>query len=564
MKKKLKLILALLVTLLLSYTAIWFALLFSLSNYINKQYANRYIDAKELNINEPYFIKFSKVKPQGFPFKFAINIINWSEESATRKIETNFPIHIGYDLLKQHLFLSFSGEAIGWHKPIERGFGVKYNNKGNILSVKIPLSFRLFKIFWYQKDLFEVVNLIKNLKFQSDKIEIFDLVDNKKLYEEDYTLFFLAFNKSKYYLNKEDFLNNIPQKLDITYSTKILESNLVDRIIPAGLLFYRFAWPEKFTFDSKFYIETKTSNFNDLAKDLAIKINYAKITSNNYEASASLLYKGKLDDLGNNNIALKIDSQIKLNQGFIEKLLNNIKTYSEIYNNRQAYLLNLTELKGTEEELIYIINNKDKFDFTPLENRGYTFALDIDLITQLNQVTRAQINNLSLFSGNSGFNLTNETTLNILKKSVSKGIVIFNNYCKIIDMLSPYFYNLGKFKDFSDESRVVHKSALQSFLKTISDHPNSTSNDISFEYELDLANFNNSKIGKIDDINKIIPLYYLSLYKSAMREVKPGDNIKEKMQELIPDFNQHQKILEQLILPEFQEINKNLWQEIIK
>ncbi|WP_341793983.1 MULTISPECIES: hypothetical protein [unclassified Rickettsia] len=560
MKKKLKLVLIIAATIILIYSGIWFAILISLSNSINQQYSNRYIDAKIFNNNEQYFIKFSKVRPYGFPFKFAIAIINLSEESSTRKVEFNSPIHIGYDLLAQHLFLSFRGEAIGRHKPVERGFGVKFNNKESILSAKIPLNLKLFKILWQKKDLFEIINLIEIFKFRSNKVEIFDLIDNQKLYDEDYTLFSLAFDKSKYYLDKEDFLENLPQKLDITYATKISESNLENRTIPAGLLLYRFAWPEKFTFDSKFYIETKATNFNDLAKDLEIKIDYAKIVSDSYEGSASLLYKGKLEDLGNNNIALKIDSKIKLNQGFIERLLNTIKTY----NNKQAYLLKLAKLDNTNEELVYIINNKDKFDFTPLENRVYTFTLDVDLVTELNRVTRAQINNLSLFSGSSGFNLTNETTVNILKKSASKGIIIFNNYLKIIDIIGPYFYNLGRFKDFSDESRAVYKDALKAFLRTISDHPNSNSTDISFEYELDLANSNNSKIGKIDDINNIMPLYYLSLYKSAVEKVEPGDNIKEKMQELIPDFNKHQKILEQLMLPEFQEIDKNLWQEIIK
>ncbi|WP_342270258.1 hypothetical protein [Rickettsia endosymbiont of Orchestes rusci] len=565
MKKKLKLVLIIAATIILIYSGIWFAILISLSNLINQQYSNRYIDAKIFNNNEQYFIKFSKVRPYGFPFKFAIAIINLSEESSTRKVEFNSPIHIGYDLLAQHLFLSFRGEAIGRHKPVEIGFGVKFNNKESILSAKIPLNLKLFKILWQKKDLFEIINLIEIFKFRSNKVEIFDLIDNQKLYDEDYTLFSLAFDKSKYYLDKEDFLENLPQKLDIIYSTKISESNLEGRTIPAGLLLYRFAWPNSFTFESKFYIKTKALNFNaqninDWAKDFEIGIDYAKIISDICEGSTQLLYKGVVDDLGNNNIVLKIDSQIKLKQDFIEKLLNTIKTY----NDKQAYLLKLSKLDSANEELIYIINNKDKFDFTPLENRVYEFALDVNLVTELNKVTRAQINNLSLFSGSSGFNFTNESTVNILKKSVSKGVIIFNNYFKIIDILGSYFYNLGKFKAFSDESRELYKNALKSFLRTISDHPDSNSTDISFKYELDLSNLNNTKIGMIDDINKIIPLYYLSLYKSAVEKVEAGDNIKEKMQELIPDFAQHQKILEQFSLPQFQEITQSLWEEIIK
>ena len=85
-----------------------------------------------------------------------------------------------------------------------------------------------------------------------------------------------------------------------------------------------------------------------------------------------------------------------------------------------------------------------------------------------------------------------------------------------------------------------------------------------FEYNFDLSDLNKTKIGTIDDINKILPLYYLSLYQAAVKEVKAGDNLKEKIMELIPDFKEHRKILEKCMLPGFQDINETMWQEITK
>lgn len=555
MKKTLKIILFTTAFITLAYSILWFGILFSISHSINQKYSDTYINIDD---SKQYFIKFSKVKPYGFPFKFGISFINWEEESINRKIEANTPINIGYDLLKQNLFLSFSGEAFGKFKPTQRGFGVKFYNDNCMLSAKMPLNFKLFKIV-KEKKLFEVINFIKDIKFTSGKVEIFDLVDNKKLYEEDHTLFTLVFDKSKYYTSKQDFLDNIPQKLEINYDTEIVQSDLEDRIIPAGLLLFRLAWHSNFTFSANFLVTANNPNFKDFAKDLTIKVTNARINSNNFENNINLLYQGKLDDLGNNNINLLIDSKFKLRQGFITGLLDFIKKYYD----RQTYLLKILDnelYKDFNDKLNYILNNSRQFDFSILEDREYDFKLNASLFTELNKLTRAQINGLSLYSKETGFNITNETVVNIFKDSYSKGDVIANNYAKIIEVLSAYIY-----KNFSEESKEIYKNAFISFLKTISDHPNSSNLiDVSFEYKIDLSNFNKTKIGTIDDINKIIPLYYLSLYKAAIQKVKTGDNLKEKIIELIPDFKEHQKILEGCMLPEFQDINENIWQKIIK
>lgn len=561
MKITLKIILSLIAFIIIAYSILWFAFLFSLSNYINQEYSNT-----EINIDDSkeYFIKFSKAKPYGFPFKFGISIIDWQEESSNRRIEASSPINIGYDLLNQDLFVSFSGEAFGRFKPIEQGFGVKFFNDNCILSAKMPLNIELFGVIRGKKDIFELVNFIKDIKFNSGKVEIFDLIDNKKLYEEDHTIFVLKFDKSKYYTSKQDFLENIPQKLAVSYDTEVIQSKLEDRTIPAGLLLYRLAWFNNFKFSANFLATTTSLNFKDIAKDLTVKITDAKIANSDFNSNANLLYKGNLDELGNNNISLSLDTKIKLNQGFIINLLDLVKKYY----NRKAYLLEISnneKYTDLNKEFSNILENTGQFDFSILEDREYNFNLDINLATQSNNVTRAQINSLSLYSKETGFNVTNETIINILKDSNSSGVIVINNYSKIIDILSSYIYGFGKFKKFSDESKEVYKNALILFLKTISDYPTSSNLiDVSIEYKIDLVDLNKTKIGTIEDINKIIPLYYLSLYQAAVKKVKTGDNLKEKIMELIPDFKEHNKILEECMLPNFQEVNENLWREIIK
>jgi len=550
MKKTLKIILFITIFIILAYSGLWFAIMLSLSHSINQKYAGIDLNIEESNNNpsQQYLIKFSKVKPYGFPFKLGVSVINWQEESINRAIEFTSPINIGYDLLKQNLFINFSGEALGRFKPVERGFGVRFYNDNCILSAKIPLNFKLFEIVRSKKDLFEIINFIEKIKFTSGKAEIFDLVDNQKLYEEGNTIFTMLFDKSKYYTSKQDFLDNIPQRLKIYYETEIVQSNLEDRIIPAGLLLYRLAWNNNFKFSGNFLITTSSSHFKDIAKDLTIEVTNAKINSNNFENNINLLYKGRLNDFGSNNIDLLVDSQFKLKHGFIIGLLEVIKKYYD----KQTYLLKLSDnklYKDFNNELSYILNNNKQYNFNIFEDRQYNFNLNINLVTELNKLTRVQINSLSLYSNASGFNITNETIVNVLKDSYSKGTIIINDYSKIIDVLTPYVYGLGDFKDFPEESKEVYGNALKSFLKTISDHPNSSNLiDASIEYVFDLSDLNKAKIGTIDDINKLIPLYYLSLYQAAVKKVKPGENVKEKIMELTPNVNQ--KILEQYILDE--------------
>ncbi|AAU03940.1 hypothetical protein [Rickettsia typhi] len=550
MKKILIIILFIIIFIVLVYSGLWFVIMFSLSRSINQKYSgvNLNIEKDNNNLHQQYLVKFSKVRPYGFPFKLGIMVINWQEESINRAIEFTTPINIGYDLFEQKLFINFSGEALGKFKPVQRGFGVRFHNENCILSAKIPLNLKLFKMVWLKKDLFEFLNLIKNIKFISDKTQIFDLVDNQKLYEEDNTILTMLFDKSQYYTSKQDFLDKIPQKLEFYYETEIIQSNLEDRIIPAGLLLYRPAWHHNFKFSGNFVISTSSLHFKDVGKDLTIKVNNAKINSNNFENNMNLLYKGQLNDFGNSNIHLSIESQFKLKSGFIIGFLEFIKKYYDKQKQTDLFKFSDNKIyKDFNNELVYILNNNQQYNFSILEERQYHFNLNINLVTELKKLTRAQINALSLYSNRSGFNITNETIVNDLKDSYSKGIIVINNYSKIIEILSPYIYGVVGFKNLSKENKVVYVEALQSFLKTISDHPNSSNLiDASIEYEFDLSDLKQAKIGTIDDINKLIPLYYLSLYQAAVKKMEPGANIKEKILELIPSINQ--KILEECVL----------------
>ncbi len=258
------------------------------------------------------------------------------------------------------------------------------------------------------------------------------------------------------------------------------------------------------------------------------------------ESSTTLVYQNKLEDNGNLDTYLKINSIIELKSGIFSTLLDSL-------NYLLSYIPKSLISPVLLEEVHYLNNNKEKFSLSELENRRYLFDLDINFITRPLNITRAQINNFSLFSHNTGFRLTSEYKLIHFKEFESKGIIVFNNYSKPTTIITNYLFNLGKFRNFSQESKEVYKETITDFLKTISDHPNSNSEDLSFEYSLKSNNIQQSKIGTIE-INKILPLYYLTLYNKATSKIRSGEKLEERILELVPDFTEHPEFLKQLII----------------
>ncbi|WP_425363040.1 hypothetical protein [Candidatus Tisiphia endosymbiont of Hybos culiciformis] len=555
MRKTLIYISVIIAVVLLIYTISWFLIIGSIAGKINQQYGNRDIAANTINSERKYFVKFKKITSYGFPFKIAFQIVGWREEGENSIIEFHTPIYIGYDLLKQACFITYSGNATGRYKPIQLGFGAKFESDNYSFIAKLPLSFKLFKIFMQKKDPFEIINFVKKLELTSDKTKIFDLFDQQKLYDEDHTIISFSLEKKKYYTDLEDFKNNVPQKLNITYSTNILESNIINRRIPAGLLLYRFAWPIPFSFEGKFYIKTNKSVYSEFANDLEIKMISSKFSSNVQDFLTSFLYQNREEE-GNRASHLKVKSKIDLKSGFSDNILNSIQYLL-------PYMSALPNNSSLMEELQYINANKDKFNLTELENHQYIFDLDINFFARTKDVMRAQINNLSLFSNNTGFRLSSECKLNSFGQFDINGLVVVNNYLKVTDIITNYLLNLGRFKTFSEDSRMVYKEGIKYFVKTVSDHPDSNSGDISFEYKLDSNNIEKGKIGTVD-LNKFLPLYYLALYKKASEKIRVGDIITERIEELIPDFNEHQKLLKQLMVQPFLETDSDVWQENIK
>ncbi|WP_375326914.1 hypothetical protein [Candidatus Tisiphia endosymbiont of Nemotelus uliginosus] len=563
MKKKLIYISAFIAGLFLLYTIVWFIITISISYTMNKQYANRKLSTQLItNSKVDYYMQFSQVSWYGFPFKLGVQIHKWCEEGSDIIIELHSPIKLGYDLLKQSAFIEYSGKAISQYKktisgyePIKTESGTIFNTNNYSLIIKIPSSIKLFKVLLHQRNLFEIINFIKEIKLSSNKTQIFDLYDQTKIYDEDYTSLSLTFEKKKYYTNLADFKNNVPQKLNIYYATKIIESNIINRKLPSGILLYLFTAPFACNIEGKFYIKTNKSLLNDVPKDYEINIISAKTSSPILALDTTLLYRNKAED-NNYDTQLQISTKIDLKPGFSDAIMYHMQHWI-------PYLQTSTNNKLWLEELVHINNNHEKFNLAELENRQYLFNLDMNTLSRGNDITRAQINNLSLFSNHTGFRATMNSKISKLQEFDLHGHIMLNNYIKPTELIAHYILNLGKFKTFSEESRTVYTETIKTLLKLLSDYPDSTSDDLSFEYSLQSYNIKKGKIGTVE-INKVVPLYYLTLYNKAADHLGPNDSLAQRMQELVPDFNEHPDFLKQLIFQPMRETDNTSTQETIQ
>jgi hypothetical protein len=142
--------------LIVLYSICWFVSLSVVSSTLNTKYANQDINVIDAKSEYGYFVKFTKAQPTGFPFKFAIKLTGWQEESRSNKIEYQAPLIVGYNLLKGNIFVSFAGEINAWYKPVQAGFGAKIVKDNFVLSAKLPLNIKLIKLVMRNSDWFQI------------------------------------------------------------------------------------------------------------------------------------------------------------------------------------------------------------------------------------------------------------------------------------------------------------------------------------------------------------------------------------------------------------------------
>lgn len=552
-----KFLIAFIILILIAVGGFWYYVTFKVSSELNDKYAGKQMPIKGLDERD-YFIAFDRVNAAGFPYKISWKAEGWSEESRDARIKYHSPIYFGYDLLLQKLFINYSGEITAFYKPESHGFGARLVIDNYSIAVDLPLTMDLVATIKNMQDPFEIVNHIGDIHASSGSVNIFDLNGNEKFYDKEYEKLLISFVPQKEYKNVEDFLNNIPQTLAAKYQVKTKPNAAKARRLPVSL-FYGFSLlPSGFDVDAKLDLKTKGNNFKDLQKGLDVKI-AAKCLSQFIDFNKlKLAYASGIDGQGR-DYRIDMSSKIYFKSGM----------FDELFRRYDIIVPSLTSSpfgKMLNHEIKYIINNKDVFKFTELENNNYDYNFELVASEGPNR-RHFKVNDLSIFSDKSGFKLQHE--METLSKGTqswkANGNLFIKNYPAVVEFSSGYIYRFGKFRFLQDEARNLYIDVNKAFLKDISDHPNSKSDDLSFEYSANSQNLKNTKIGTVR-FDQIARLYTLMLYQKLFDKVGHGGDVLGRMQKIIPDLDPNEPILKQ-VLPRIsgnKEIKKSIEKELKK
>lgn len=535
-----KYILIFLVVLLACYCSCWYYIISNIRNDINARYATQKIYVKALVNTEEYFITFDKASITGFPFDMALNLHGWKEESKGALISYHFPIKIGYSFTNQHAYIAYDGEIDAAYKPLASSFGAILKIKNYLIKLDIPLTRKLLSAISKMTDSGELVNYIKGIEVATGGVQITDKQENELFSDKEYEKLNFTFVPAKYYLTLQDLLNEIPSEYTVNYSVKTKPVKFSFRPIPVSLLYGFFNLPSDFSASGKVKIKTEAKKAEELFSNFNAEVEVAfsapKIDLNSFK----LLFKTGLSPEKRKGTALSIDSKIRLKDSFFEELF---KKYEAI----KPRVISTHAGRLVDQEVSYIISNKDIFRFKDLENSDYFLNLDLET-TNNSKGPLVKLNDFSIYSGESGFKLTYRSQFNYMNGTNWKadGVLLIKNYPVVVDFNSNYILRFGDFRFLSDPARNLYIDVNKAFLKQISDYPTSTSNDLSFDYSISTDNWSEGKIGS-SKIVQLPELYKILLYKKLFNVIDLHGDILIQIKKLLPNLDENEPVFKKIL-----------------
>ena len=535
-----KYILIFLVVLLVFYCSCWYYIISNIKNDINARYATQKIYVKALVNTEEYFITFDKASITGFPFDMALNLHGWKEESKGAIISYHSPIKIGYSFTNQHAYIAYDGEIDAAYKPLASSFGAILKIKNYLIKLDIPLTRKLLSAISKMTDSGELVNYIKGIEVATGGVQITDKQENELFSDKEYEKLNFTFVPAKYYLTLEDLLNEIPSEYTVNYSVKTKPVKFSFRPIPVSLLYGFFNLPSDFSASGKVKIKTEAKKAEELFSNFNAEVEVAfsapKIDLNSFK----LLFKTGLSPEKRKGTALSIDSKIRLKDSFFEELF---KKYEAI----KPRVISTHAGRLVDQEVSYIISNKDIFRFKDLENSDYFLNLDLET-TNNSKGPLVKLNDFSIYSGESGFKLTYRSQFNYMNGTNWKadGVLLIKNYPVVVDFNSNYILRFGDFRFLSDPARNLYIDVNKAFLKQISDYPTSTSNDLSFDYSISTDNWSEGKIGS-SKIVQLPELYKILLYKKLFNVIDLHGDILIQIKKLLPNLDENEPVFKKIL-----------------
>lgn len=532
--------LAIILTILfLVFAGGWFYLTSKIASELNI-YADQPI---RLDEKDDVFLSFKQIRPTGFPFKIAWQLKELRQEERNVTYEHIDPVSFGYDLLKQELFVDLSGkkEIIPKFKIVPPISGV---SEQFLFVASLPISRKLLNFLTNiqeSTEAIELINYFNELKFVGKNTTIYNNLTGDiigKSYRDQHSI---SFTPSIYYKTKEDFFRVLPKRIiihsQLDFDLKPIPY-LIDQTNSEEIpIIYRVLNLFSSNFSENLHIDFKHRQTEDNIQaistlDIEGNINSAYFNLKEFKSQLS-----SSRAITNFDHTIKTNAKLNLKSGLFDYLF-------AAYSQSLAPYLQNSPFAYIGHQINHLLKDKDKLGFEQLEGNDYECKFSASL-SQNQAENNLKINELSLYSDNSGLQFSGSADRNLDRRQ-SSGTLLLHNYPAIIDFNANYIYRFGKFNILGAEARAIYTEASKSFLKEISDYPKSSSNELSFTYSLDSKNSTQNKIGNVN-IAQLSKLYNLNLYQKLLDKVGTEGNIVKKMQEIIPSIDPNEPLLKNIL-----------------
>lgn len=529
MIKKIALIVSTILVLFLgAYSYFWYTISNNIVNAVNTT------NTKALEHLLKRKIVIGDVSISGFPFKFGVKIASLKEENPEGIITHDGSIYLGYDILHQRTYISFDVKSAYNSKPLHsNGAKETYVDFKSDLYAKIKSSFDIFQILSKQERVFEIVNFIKSIENNSD-IKIYSVSDKALLLDQTIKAQ-LNIENNNYYHNIDELTSDETcSKYYVNSNIAIKEAKLEGCYIPGSIIYRMFSRN----------ISTGTTEFDavisispkNLWKDSEITIKKLKYDTINYSGESAIYTKLKITT-GNVSMDLAVKNELKLKDKFFDYINHSMfKTISDISKSGVPSTIALS--------INDIAENPEKYYFPAIDLKTIDTKIDLSFVGKDDNIN-VDIRQFDLFFDETGIRISDKIVLDSKFSFATNGLLSIRNNENIFKYWYSYLKQIFPDNEYYSDDRVflINKSVSE-FLRAISNHPESNSNEMFFDISFDSVT-QNLTIGKTKSID-MLALYKHTLYKNALALASNDSDFMSKAPKLVPELISDNNLMQAL------------------
>ncbi len=529
----------------------WFYGCYKIVDVVNTNFAGKNLQIHDITV------RFSKAIIAGYPNKISVQLLDFTETSKDAQITYNNPVNVGYNILTQRIFVSYNGEIQANLKPISSGAGAKIKGDFNYY-IFYPLTPGLIKTVLTTNNYFELINYIRNIQIDFGSATAYDLQSQAKILEQDYLTATLTPHMTTYYKALPELLADIPKSYSLEASSHI-SIGTGNIHIPLSLIYLHLPTkPLKFNLSSTLITGAKQPNIKDILSDFEVNLSKYSVIYDTFESQGKLYLK-------NYDKANEMKFEIITNSETLMK-----KPLFETFKKKIVFILEQLKATKLSEQNAMIFNKiiGDPEKYIPHLHELGKMKTEIDFkFNAYDKDSTINIKKLIFNNNQYGLELYNDTKIKSNMTWSSNGKIIINSYKNFVDLVLGYFQRIALIfanldKSFVKISDNKFREGIKTFLKRISNTPNSTAEDLSFDINLS-SKTQEARIGSVS-LEEAKRIYASILAQDLIERVINTKDPKKELEKLAPDLKGKSNDLLDKLKSEQKKLNPAMLKKLFK